>query len=202
MGCDIHFYVERKIDNKWVVQFSPKDFSYRKDVWYDGRSYSLFGLLAGVRSRDITPLAALRDLPEDCSEYIRKQHQEWDIDAHSASYYYLDELLKASKLSTTIYSFLSVKEYKEYKESNLTSSTVKYHDFYGCQDNIFISNEEMDRIVELTAFLGESEYYTKISSQVPNIDIGDPYFWKISLPLIQKLDDNPKNIRCVFWFDN
>lgn len=60
---------------------------------YDGRNYELFGVLAGVRSKEFNPIDYPRGLPEDVTEEIKNEHQEWDVDAHSATYYTLDELL-------------------------------------------------------------------------------------------------------------
>ena len=60
---------------------------------YDGRNYELFGVLAGVRSNEFNPIDYPRGLPEDVNEEIKNEHQEWDVDAHSATYYTLDELL-------------------------------------------------------------------------------------------------------------
>ena len=60
---------------------------------YDGRNYNLFGVLAGVRSREEGMIDYPRDLPDDLSEEIRDEYMSWGCDAHSATYYTLDELL-------------------------------------------------------------------------------------------------------------
>ena len=60
---------------------------------YDGRNYNLVGVLAGVRSREEGMIDYPRDLPDDLSEEIRDEYMSWGCDAHSATYYTLDELL-------------------------------------------------------------------------------------------------------------
>ena len=75
---------------------------------YDGRNYELFGILAGVRSNGFDPIDYPRDLPDDVSEEIRDEHMDWGSDAHSASYYYLSELLESG------YRKLDVETLKEY----------------------------------------------------------------------------------------
>jgi len=65
------------------------------DTPYDGRNYNLFGVLAGVRSREAEMIDYPRDLPDDVSEEIRDEYMNWGCDAHSASHYYLSELLES-----------------------------------------------------------------------------------------------------------
>ncbi len=63
------------------------------DTPYDGRNYVLFGVLAGVRGNEFNPIDYPRCLPNDVSKEIKDEHERWGIDAHSATYYTLDELL-------------------------------------------------------------------------------------------------------------
>ena len=61
MGCDIHCFTEVFRDGKWEFEdYGP----------FDDRSYSLFGLLAGVRNYyAVTPIDEPRGIPDDaCSE--------------------------------------------------------------------------------------------------------------------------------------
>ena len=81
MGCDIHPYVEVRINNKWEIStkevFSLDSFEreWQKRLMserpFDWRSYSLFAFLAGVRNYDCCePISEPRGLPEDCSDSI------------------------------------------------------------------------------------------------------------------------------------
>lgn len=100
MGCDIHMYVEKKVDNRWYPVKSDNPFQKgdQKPVkgyadWlYAGRNYRLFALLADVRnSGGIEPLDSPRGLPNDASKKIRDVFIE-DLDGHSHSYFTLREL--------------------------------------------------------------------------------------------------------------
>lgn len=83
MGCDIHLFVEVKKEGEWECI---------SDDWYDGRSYSLFGILADVRNYSkFPPISKPRGLPEDFSLKSYREHYGWD--GHSDSYYSLKELL-------------------------------------------------------------------------------------------------------------
>lgn len=59
MGCDIHMVIQRKDENgKWYVFADEEDYGIN-------RQYLLFGWLAGVRNKNITPLQERRGFPED-----------------------------------------------------------------------------------------------------------------------------------------
>lgn len=57
MGCDIHCFVEAKVDNKWLLMDHP----------FVKRHYTLFGRIAGVRDEDQIPIAKDRGIPDDIS---------------------------------------------------------------------------------------------------------------------------------------
>ena len=75
------------------VEFDGKLPNLYTDTPYDGRNYELFGVLAGVRSREYNMIDYPRYLPNDVSKEIKYEHERWGIDAHSTTYYTLDELL-------------------------------------------------------------------------------------------------------------
>lgn len=101
MGCDIHSFAEKKVNDKWE-RIEEKIFheDFEPFGW---RSYSMFGFLADVRNySNVKPISKLKGLPED-SEYLNSS-SEWgykDIKAdiynngnyHSFSYITLEELL-------------------------------------------------------------------------------------------------------------
>lgn len=112
MGCDIHFYVEKKIDGRWQTadvweqdecdDAGDLHVSYKK-AFYSGRSYNLFSILADVRNgrgfavvktgEGFNPIAEPRGIPEDaCAEY-RACAERYGCDGHSHSYFTLAELL-------------------------------------------------------------------------------------------------------------
>ena len=87
MGCDIHAYAERRDEHGgWQVVEGLSLFS--------ARCYELYGWLADVRNYAGLPvLAQRRGVPEDASEFVRQEHEDWGCDAHSASWLDVRELL-------------------------------------------------------------------------------------------------------------
>src|SRR4051794_16548380 len=111
MGCDIHFYVEKKDENgnwqsadAWETEdgYDCPSIPYKKR-FYSGRNYDLFGILAdvrngrgfaGVKTGDgFVPIAEPRGLPDDASPKIKADCDRWGVDGHSHSYLSLSELL-------------------------------------------------------------------------------------------------------------
>lgn len=86
MGCDIHAYVEKRVGDHWeALEF---------EIFEDGRSYSIFGFLAGVRNYSaVTPIAEPRGLPADVSDTVRASFEQWGGDGHTSSWLTLEELL-------------------------------------------------------------------------------------------------------------
>jgi hypothetical protein len=114
MGCDIHIQVEyrTKIDgtmqwcdgNLYDTDITKFHDSHENGPKYqrvclinEGRNYTLFGLLAGVRNYDIKPIASPRGFPNDASKSIAKEYNAWGIDAHSAGWLTLAELMNAAR---------------------------------------------------------------------------------------------------------
>lgn len=120
MGCDIHIYVEKKIGDTWYPITPPSHNQYYEpgdeeeggpfsrplilnhDAYDIGRNYATFAMLANVRNgygfagvktgEPITPISEPRGLPEDVCAEIREISDDWDVDAHSHSYFTLAEL--------------------------------------------------------------------------------------------------------------
>lgn len=105
MGCDIHCFVEKKIDGAWVNQqpTEPSEvWDNESQTYVDGplvpkqthiwRNYTLFGALANVR-REYPGLSKdPRGIPDDVSAEIQQEYSAMEGDAHSASYATLEEL--------------------------------------------------------------------------------------------------------------
>lgn len=109
MGCDIHMYVERKVNGKWCnADYFVSNPDWEPDEWgrapkekfyhvplYDGRNYALFATLANVRNYGNTDyISEPKDLPDDASEFVKSEWETWEFDGHSASWLTLQELLK------------------------------------------------------------------------------------------------------------
>lgn len=109
MGCDIHFFVERRVDGKWLtadVWENEYDdglsVPYTKSFYHD-RNYDLFAMLADVRNgrgfagvktgEGFVPIHEQRGIPEDgCKEY-RDAAEGSGVDCHSHSWCTVAELL-------------------------------------------------------------------------------------------------------------
>ena len=124
MGCDIHFFTERKtaslnyqgpkdlqddrdkkigqiiegsnLTERWV---SADEWRQDDDIWsaselYWSRNYYLFSILADVRnSGNAQPICDPRGIPDDASSGYKYMCNRWDGDAHSHSFFTLEELL-------------------------------------------------------------------------------------------------------------
>lgn len=199
MGCDIHTYVECRVNGLWERQMPEGEgFSLRRGQWELGRNYMLFGILAGVRNRDVLPISEPRGLPEDCSKEIRERHEEWSVDAHSTSYFLISELLDAREHVFEMKKYFDFKDYVSYKE---TGKPEQWFSSYLPMDFELISNEEMDRRVEQAAFWGGEKLATEVTWLMKYKDVAE-YFWEKILPKMAELDPDPANVRMVFWFDN
>ena len=108
MGCDIHCNLEyrRNKESDWYdIDLYKKNEYFGEDdepeYWkvslYNGRSYFLFGLLAGVRNYSVEPISQPRGVPDDVSESIKEYYNKWGDDAHTPSWYTLYELKSAQK---------------------------------------------------------------------------------------------------------
>lgn len=73
-------------DSNWHI---PWDLEY-----YNNRNYYIFSILADVRnSGEVEPLGYPRGIPNDASIGYLYKCGQWDSDAHSHSYFTLEELL-------------------------------------------------------------------------------------------------------------
>lgn len=112
MGCDIHVYLEiQNEDGSWSCvnpgYFNIKTKTYHPQELDLDRSYYLFAGLADVRNYDRLPaFSEPLGLPDDCSDVTLKAYNDWDIDGHSHSVIYMDELntykeMLTEKIETT-----------------------------------------------------------------------------------------------------
>ena len=105
MGCDIHMYVEYRpksqVGRNWLCgdifhTIDPLRVPSLKHMDLHGeRNYDLFAVLADVRNYDnVEYIEDPRGIPNDCTEYVALEYERWDIDAHSASWFTLRELIE------------------------------------------------------------------------------------------------------------
>lgn len=105
MGCDIHIYVERKIRGKWCdCDYFVKNHSsiysseFIRIETLGDRNYALFATLANVRNYGGADyICEPKGFPDDASEYVKSEYENWLGDAHSCSYLTLKELIDFQK---------------------------------------------------------------------------------------------------------
>jgi hypothetical protein len=103
MGCDIHTFLEYRVDGgAWqshpdikVDEEQDGDNTYRS-VWMSTgihRDYQLFAALAGVRGEGPEPSG----IPTNLSPLVKEAIDNWDCDGHSHSYMSLEEFYTVLK---------------------------------------------------------------------------------------------------------
>jgi len=216
LGCDIHENVEYIRGNKWVAVSNKKgppcyfcngsgkeknkdkrDCYFCKGSgkkWYIGRNYMLFGILAGVRWNDTNHIPP-KGLPPDVSKTVKNGYYEGDD--HSASYFSLKELFELKEKVQVITSYVDMENYIKFKKEGLP----KYWDDNICRRDKLISNEEMERRINLVPFWDGERFFTQIVWELKNSKI-DSHFWSVFVPAMEKLHKDPEKVRFVFWFDN
>lgn len=231
MGCDIHFYVEKKIDGKWKLQGQLVDDDGHKYVadanFYDGRNYNLFAILADVRNgrgfagiktgEGFNPISDPRGVPEDASEEYKQLVEQWDCDGHSHSYHTLRQMLDYDWTQATgLQGWCSMDEYLPWA---------------ACQDRFrgpkgycggvsgggvqHLSDEQASELVEkyqklnweerkrFIKELGSSKYAMAKWQEHYHQAAGS--FWTNTITKLLKLSggtDGLDDVRCVFFFDN
>lgn len=80
--------------DKWQKDDESWDVLYNDEL-YNGRNYGLFSILADVRG-DEEPIDNPRGIPNDASSGYKYMCDRWDGDAHSHSYFTLEELLEVN----------------------------------------------------------------------------------------------------------
>lgn len=101
MGCDIHSYVEQRVSNGWTRAHWGVTDKYGECEPFRDRIYAVFGWLADVRNYSaVPPISKPRGLPGDVSPDVLREYEEWGLDAHSASWLSVDELLAFDYIET------------------------------------------------------------------------------------------------------
>lgn len=122
MGCDIHFYVEKRDTETgmWnlvdeLVREGEGDDAYVSTnyhkAFYSGRSYNLFSILADVRNgrgfagvktgEGFQPISDPRGVPEDASDGYKQLVESYGVDGHSHSFHTIRQLLDYDWAQTT-----------------------------------------------------------------------------------------------------
>lgn len=227
MGCDIHLFVEKRVDGKWQsadrwVPDEDAEESGRfrvqyEDRFYKDRCYSLFAILADVRNYGrFNPIDSPRGIPDDACDRVRAESDSWDSDGHSHSWFTLAELLAFDWTQTVaLQGVVNGPTYEDWTRWDRKNGECprEYSQSVGGGS---IRNVEL---VELETLVGQAkskhqgwhEQMEEIGKTTSNIFATvtweQPYFktcrrfWSDLIPRLLRLGA-PEDVRIVFFFDN
>lgn len=165
MGCDIHFYVEKKVKDKWksADTFEKKDGDWydQRDEFYGDRNYNLFAILADVRNghgfagsktgEGFRPISQPRGLPDDISKETKRQSDSMGCDGHSHSWFTLRELLDYDWTQVTkLQGYIGLEEWTNWSrwDREHGKGPGSYSTGVWGRDIKHISAKEMDALAE------------------------------------------------------
>jgi len=211
MGFDIHLYVEVRDRDAWQLIGDEGDY-------YNGRNYSLFGILAGVRKDHFNSISDPRGLPMDASSEASEVLRDFG-DGHTPSWLGVQEIMDFdwTQVATMRGSVNAVELWKwsRYDRSEgegprsysggTSGPNVEYldeRDLLGRIEELLAANPDvrqwnmMEALIEKT--LGN--YYCYVTWDVPYFKTCRN-FLSDCLPKLWRLG-KPNDVRIVFWFDN
>lgn len=231
MGCDIHLYVERRVDGKWMTADKWSKNKYHEkypednepemcieweDRFYSGRNYNLFAILAGVRNgrgfagcktgEGFVPISEPRGVPDDaCPEY-KAEVDRWDGDGHSHSYFTVAELMAYDWNQTSIlHGVVNALGYHEWARERRDAGQPP-EIFCGAVFGQNIKNITEAKMIRMLRGKTKEEI-SELRDYYCRISWQQKYhdcaeeFLKETIPKLQAIG-NPNDVRIVFFFDN
>ena len=126
MGCDIHAHLEVQLgDEKWH-HWNEETIT---------RAYFLFGKMAGVRDKEIEPIAQPRGEANEMSVETRFAYEYWKEDHHTPSWLESEDLRKLFAWLRSAECPFPVSYIGEIQEKYGFSSKCLYPDDYGFTDS-------------------------------------------------------------------
>jgi hypothetical protein len=180
MGCDIHLFVEERVDNgKW-------EYVQEIDV---NRNYDLFGFLAGVRDDNNLQHFPRKGFPNDASKTVIGQYDEWDLNGHSHSWLTLEELQTVN--------------WDDEKATIKQSGVVRNDDWDKFQESVKSGKPDYWFSYSAAVVGKGAENFSYHEWECPLKEQFDEFIEGVVkyLPKICETT-NPNDIRIVFWFDN
>lgn len=200
MGCDIHMYCERKLDNgKWICadHFKMNGDDEYESKWsvipiYSNRNYALFEVLAGVRAYyGNDPIDTPRGLPNNVCKRIKKASDRWGSDGHSHSWLAASELFEYKKAHPyTEYSGFISSAQSEALDNGILPE-------YWCQDTT-------DKTAVHRTWKEEGCVLDTLIEKVKERMAEEFYIWDFLAEeeKEEKYQKHADDFRIVFWFDN
>jgi len=205
MGCDIHFFVERKVNGVWELVGD-------RDTFYSDRNYVLFSILADVRNGSgeymRIPISEPKGFPDDMSQTIKSYDEQWSGDWHSKSYLTIKEILLYdwTQSISNERGLTSLQKYFRYLDSKRWSKFPKVEEQYSAFD-VRIYEEEAVQKYSLP-----KEQQAVLNLDKIGVEYVDKYtyaessgdFWLHTIPIMLSLvvDNDLDSVRAVFAFDN
>lgn len=215
MGCDIHLFVERKVDGKWISADKWTPYPYREegdvkqfwvaydDRFYRDRNYDLFGMLANVRNGvwgdGFNPIAAPKGLPCDVSPEVKREYSDWGEDGHSHSWLTLAELKAYDwEGQKTIHrGWVDAEQFQVFEAAGKPKS---YSASVSGMSVRHISNDLMREVIQ--AGISQRSLYTQVEWEESYYESAKKFVDNV-IPKLDALSyGKPENVRIVFWFDN
>lgn len=179
---------------------------------WDWRSYDTFAMLANVRNGygfagvrtggGFVPISEPRGIPDNASDEVKSESEQWGCDGHSHSWLLVEEVLDydLDGQHTTVAGFVTLPEFKQWKESGEKLPPSWCGGISGA-GVVHVSQDRMAR-------LASSE-----EAQEEGITYAAPFEVEVSyrdriaeglLTMCQGLRDKygDGSARLVFWFDN
>jgi hypothetical protein len=232
MGCDIHFYAEKKVNGVWQSADTWEQDRYadeREDArlavnqhFYDGRNYDLFAILANVRNGrgfagvdtgdGFKPISGPKGLPSDISAEVQAESDRWDCDGHSHSWLTVSELLAYDWTQRTkLRAFVQAAEYWRWNRYDRRQGESPDETCGGIDGPKIrkVTEAEMKAILE--PYGQEWSAADKIKKELDHVychcEWEQPYYRCCRNFLSDTMPrlwrlGSPDDVRIVFWFDN
>ncbi len=189
MGTDIHLFVEKKENNKWI-------YVGKHDI---ARNYPLFAILAnvrnGIRSGKFEPISYPRGLPNNVSPEVRKRADNWILEFHSHSWFLLKELnhFDWDGKKVKFKAYVNKIGYDKWKKTGKPWGAAQL------AGGKIISHEEMEKYDPI-----KNGYIAHTMVEwVQTYRECCIYFVEDFLKELNNMSrENGEDIRIIFWFDN
>lgn len=228
MGCDIHFYVEHldedgdwRLAHKPEVKYAGKEYQYEANYYgYDGRNYDLFAVLADVRNgvgfagvvtgQKLPIIDDPRGLPDDVTQVVAEESEEWGIDGHSHSWFTLRELkefdwgsrrkvcgvLPAREKDANSLARLTYEEWDGKSAPSSYSGGISGPNVTQVEETVYKQLRDKGLLIK------DMNYYVRVWWE-ESIKESCSYFLETVIPRLEELaGDDLDSVRIVFWFDN
>lgn len=190
MGADIHMFVEYR--NKKRAQEDKAN--GRKPHWYSygdrinpGRSYIMFGILAGVRGK----------YEESFEPKGKLDRGEMGWSSREASWFYISKDKSETDFENNIVSLETAKKWEGYgcrieNDQNGEPIWVEHPDWHS---HSWMSTDELEEAFK--------RYIARASAEWGSTITKPPVEYRALLASMKALENGGENeVRVVFWFDN